>query len=66
MVQLEGEMVVPAAESRMLRSGVVGASGNEIVSVLNQILYAVQEVDFSGMKLDVNNREFARLVKESV
>ena len=59
----KGEMVVPAMESRYLRSGGLGSSNAEVLMMLERILYAVQDQDNKNISLSVNNREFARLVK---
>ena len=67
----EGEMVVPAGQADFLRAGGFAQATSEqnatIVAVLSQILSAVQNVDisnaFNGVALNVNNREFARMVK---
>lgn len=62
-----GEMVVPAAESNFLRSsGITSAAEKQnaaIVGLLGQILDAVRDVDMDGMTLDLNRREFGRLVR---
>lgn len=62
-----GEMVVPAAESSFLRSsGITSAAEKQnaaIVGLLGQILDAVRDVDMDGMTLDLNKREFGRLVR---
>ena len=57
----KGEMVVPAAESRILRSGGYGVANAEVVQMLERILYAVE--DSGNITLSINNREFARMVK---
>lgn len=63
----KGEMVVPAAESNFLRSGGITAATEKqnaaIVGLLGQILDAVRDVDMDGMTLDINRREFGRLVR---
>lgn len=59
----KGEMVVPAMESRYLRSGGLGSANAEVLMMLERILYAVQDQDNKNISLSVNNREFARLVK---
>lgn len=63
----KGEMVVPAAESSFLRSGGITAATEKqnaaIVGLLRQILDAVRDVDMDGMTLDINRREFGRLVR---
>jgi hypothetical protein len=59
----KGEMVVPAAESKFLRSGAIGVGTGEVVSMLERILYALQEGNTANMSLELNHREFARLVK---
>lgn len=63
----KGEMVVPAAESNFLRSGGITAAAEKqnaaIVGLLGQILDAVRDVDMDGMTIDLNRREFGRLVR---
>lgn len=63
----KGEMVVPAAESNFLRSGGITAATEKqnaaIVGLLGQILDAVRDVDMDGMTIDLNRREFGRLVR---
>lgn len=63
----KGEMVVPAAESNFLRSGGIAAATQQqnaaIVGLLGQILDAVRDVDMDGMTIDLNKREFGRLVR---
>lgn len=60
----KGEMVVPAAEARLLRSGTQEAStSNDIASILMMILDAVQEGNGRETVLKINNREFGRLVR---
>ena len=70
----KGEMVVPADEAQKLRNGTedqyIAASGNEDIQELKELFRGFVDalpdmmVDaFSSMKFDVNNREFARLVK---
>lgn len=56
----KGEMVVPAEASKFLRSSGVSVSNVDIVQLLEQILYALQD---GGFSLNINNREFARMVK---
>lgn len=59
----EGEMVVPAAQSKILRSGALEFANREILNMLERILYALQENSTTSVSLNINNREFARLVK---
>ncbi len=59
----KGEMVVPAMESRYLRSGGLGSANAEVLLMLERILYAVQDQDNKNISLSINNREFARMVK---
>ena len=59
-----GEMVVPAAEARILRSGASGAVANtEIANILMMILDAVQEGNDRDYVFKMNNREFGRAVR---
>lgn len=56
----KGEMVVPAKDSNFLRSNGINADNAEILQVLQQILEVLQS---GGFSLNINNREFARMVK---
>lgn len=56
----KGEMVLPAGQADYIRSGALAKSNEQIVSVLNQILGALEHQD---MSININNREFGRLVK---
>lgn len=59
-----GEMVVPAAEARILRSGASGAFANaDIANILLMILDAVQEGNDRDYVFKMNNREFGRAVR---
>ena len=55
-----GEMVVPAAEASVLRSG---AGNADVASILLMILDAVQEGNNQETVLKLNNREFGRAVR---
>ena len=57
----KGEMVVPALESKFLRSGTFGNA--EVVPLLERILFALEDRESETMSVVLNNREFARLVK---
>lgn len=57
----KGEMVVPALESKFLRSGAFGNA--EVVPLLERILVALEDREPETMSVVLNNREFARLVK---
>lgn len=59
----KGEMVVPAADSRFLRENGIGAGNKELMTMLERILYALEENSTATVSLNINNREFARLVK---
>lgn len=59
----KGEMVVPAAESQILRSGGFGRMDADIIQLLERILLALQDMDNQNVSLSINNREFARMVK---
>ena len=64
----KGEMVVPAAEARMLRSGNYGSAQDErIAGILAAMLDINQEMLqalTAGQTFKVGEREFARLVKK--
>lgn len=63
----KGEMVVPAAEARMIRNGTSGAVENsEVANILMMILDAVQEGNSQEKVFKVNNREFGRMVRGAV
>ena len=67
----KGEMVVPAAEASLLRSGMYTSSmaveqNAAILGVLGQILEAVKNVDLDGTGISINEREFGRLVRAVV
>lgn len=63
----KGEMVVPAAEARVLRSGASGAVANsELANILLMILDAVQEGNSRETVFKLNNREFGRAVRGAV
>ncbi len=55
-----GEMVVPASEASILRSGAANA---DVASILLMILDAVQEGNSKETVLKLNNREFGRAVR---
>lgn len=59
----KGEMVVPASDARMLRSGKTPMGSTEVVGVLYQILDAVQDSNNRETVVKINNREFGRAVK---
>lgn len=59
----KGEMVVPAADSRFLRENGIGVGNKELMTMLERILYALEENSTATVSLNINNREFARLVK---
>lgn len=59
----KGEMVVPAAESKFLRSAGIGVGNKEILGMLERILYALEEGNPASVSLNINSREFARMVK---
>lgn len=59
----KGEMVVPAADSRFLRENGIGVGNKELMTMLERILYALEENSTANVSLNINNREFARLVK---
>lgn len=59
----KGEMVVPALESKFLRSGSLGVGNAEVLQMLERILFALQDREPETMSVVLNNREFARLVK---
>lgn len=66
----KGEMVVPAAEASVLRSG---AGSEELVTVMYQVLGAINDMNanmgnnmknaINGASIGVNGREFGRLVR---
>lgn len=63
----KGEMVVPAAEARMVRNGTSDAVANsEVANILMMILDAVQEGNSQEKVFKVNNREFGRMVRGAV
>lgn len=55
-----GEMVVPASEASILRSGAANA---DVANILLMILDAVQEGNSKETVLKLNNREFGRAVR---
>lgn len=59
----KGEMVVPARDARMLRSGKTPVGSTEVVGVLYQILDAVQDGNNRETVFRINNREFGRAVR---
>lgn len=59
----KGEMVVPAAEARALRSGALTTQNAEVTNLLYQILQAVRENNNQETVLKINNREFGRAVR---
>lgn len=59
----KGEMVVPAAEARALRSGYSGTQNVEMASLLKQILNAIEDSNRKETVLKINNREFGRAVR---
>lgn len=63
----KGEMVVPAGQADYLRAGAFSQRSEEqttrIISVLTQILDAVNAVDASGMTITLDRREFGRAVR---
>ena len=59
----KGEMVIPEATSRRIRAGMVASDSGEVVSLLERILYALEENGQAKTSIMLNNREFARLVK---
>lgn len=62
----KGEMVVPAAEARALRSGYSGTQNGEMASLLKQILNAIEDSNRKETVLKINNREFGRAVRGAV
>lgn len=56
----KGEMVVPAAEARTLRSGYSSTQNGEMASLLKQILTAIEDSNRKETVLKINNREFGR------
>lgn len=62
----KGEMVVPAAEARALRSGYSGTQNVEMASLLKQILNAIEDSNRKETVLKINNREFGRAVRGAV
>ena len=62
----KGEMVVPAAEARAIRSGYSGTQNGEMESLLKQILTAIEDSNRKETVLKINNREFGRAVRGAV
>lgn len=62
----KGEMVVPAAEARALRSGYSSTQNGEMASLLKQILTAIEDSNRKETVLKINNREFGRAVRGAV
>ena len=56
----KGEMVIPAETSKFLRSSGVSVGNSEIKELLEQIVGSLQD---GGFSLNINKREFARMVK---
>jgi hypothetical protein len=62
-----GEMVVPAEEAKMLRSGASGGvASSDVANILNLILDAIQEGNSQEKVFKVNNREFGRMIRGAV
>ncbi len=63
----KGEMVVPAEEAKMLRSGAsCGGANSEVANILTLILDAIQEGNSQEKVFKVNNREFGRMIRGAV
>lgn len=56
----KGEMVLPANQADYIRSGKLAESNERVVTVLIKILDALEHQD---MSININKREFGRLVK---
>ena len=56
----KGEMVLPANQADYIRSGKLAESNEQVVTVLVKILDALEHQD---MSININKREFGRLVK---
>lgn len=56
----KGEMVLPANQADYIRSGKLAESNEQVVAVLVKILDALEHQD---MSININKREFGRLVK---
>lgn len=56
----KGEMVLPANQADYIRSGKLAESNEQVVAVLIKILDALEHQD---MSININKREFGRLVK---
>lgn len=69
----KGEMVLTATQANAVRDGEFGAGSGEVTAMLGQVLGAIKQMDanmggnlahaIEGASLNVNSRDFGRLVK---
>ncbi len=69
----KGEMVLTATQANAVRNGEFGAGSGEVTAMLGQVLGAIKQMDanmggnlahaIEGATLNVNSRDFGRLVK---